>query len=193
MVWVGGEVRYPGRYTLKSTTERLSDVIARAGGLTPKAYANGVVFNRKRNKTGRVGLDLPEALRNPRHGDNIELVDGDSIMVPAYEPIVLMKGALNSPVAVAYVPGASIDYYIRAAGGGNTKADVKKAYVSQANGKVESRNRHLLLFRSTPRPDPGSTVFVPEKDPNQRFDWASLVTTSTSLLTAVITIIAVTR
>ena len=41
MVYVRGEVQYPGTYVLKNKSERISDVIARAGGLTPYAYEQG--------------------------------------------------------------------------------------------------------------------------------------------------------
>jgi protein involved in polysaccharide export with SLBB domain len=45
-VRVLGEVMRPGTYDIKRG-ERLSDVLARAGGLTPQAYAFGAVFTRE--------------------------------------------------------------------------------------------------------------------------------------------------
>src|SRR3954470_2250552 len=42
LVAVSGQVKHPGRYALKSKTERLRDLIDRAGGLTDQAYAGGV-------------------------------------------------------------------------------------------------------------------------------------------------------
>jgi protein involved in polysaccharide export with SLBB domain len=41
-----GEVLYPGLYTITSKDERISDVIKRAGGLTPYAYAEGASLKR---------------------------------------------------------------------------------------------------------------------------------------------------
>ena len=38
-VVLSGQVKSPGRYSLRSKTERLADLIERAGGLTPEAYA----------------------------------------------------------------------------------------------------------------------------------------------------------
>lgn len=46
MVYLQGEVRYPGSYTLLRG-ERLSQVIERAGGLTQEAYILGSVFTRE--------------------------------------------------------------------------------------------------------------------------------------------------
>lgn len=41
-----GEVRFPGRFTLLSRSERLSDIIRRAGGLTTEADPDGAYFAR---------------------------------------------------------------------------------------------------------------------------------------------------
>jgi protein involved in polysaccharide export with SLBB domain len=46
-VSVEGEVLYPGNYTLSGNKERLSDIIARAGGLKQTGYATGAILIRK--------------------------------------------------------------------------------------------------------------------------------------------------
>ena len=165
---VAGEVRYPGRYSLKTKTEKITDLIERAGGLTTDAYANGVIFYRTRNGVGRIGIELPDVLRNSKSLDNLPLQDGDSLFIPRYSAVVAVQGAVNSPVSVTYAPGKSIEYYIRAAGGPSLKADLGRAYVTQPNGKVETRQAHFLLPDGIPRPKPGSTVFVPEHDASYR-------------------------
>ncbi len=50
-VRVEGEVSYPGNYVLQSKTERVSDLIKRAGGLTREAYASGVYLKRLNNNS----------------------------------------------------------------------------------------------------------------------------------------------
>jgi protein involved in polysaccharide export with SLBB domain len=45
-VKVEGEVLYPGVYTITSKNERLSDLVKRAGGLTPSAYTEGASLKR---------------------------------------------------------------------------------------------------------------------------------------------------
>lgn len=50
-VRVEGEVAYPGNYVLQNKTERVSDIIKRAGGLTKEAYANGVYLKRLNNNS----------------------------------------------------------------------------------------------------------------------------------------------
>jgi protein involved in polysaccharide export with SLBB domain len=46
-VLLDGEVVYPGFYTINTKKEKISDVIRRAGGLRPEAYAEGAVMLRR--------------------------------------------------------------------------------------------------------------------------------------------------
>ena len=184
-----GRVKYAGTYTLLSKTERLADVIARAGGLASDADSAAIVFIRQRDSTGRIGIDLPRVLRDRRFVDNLILVDRDSIFIPPYNGVVMVRGEVNSKaMAVAWVRGADIDYYIRSAGGGTIKADEGRSYVTQPNGKVETRHRSAMVFLSVPQPQPGSVVEVPQKDPNKRRDWIAVAQTSMSLLASLVTI-----
>ena len=48
-----GEVLYPGMYVLSSKQDRISDLIKRAGGLTPEAYLEGAYLSRV-NSSGMV-------------------------------------------------------------------------------------------------------------------------------------------
>ncbi|MBA3341161.1 MAG: SLBB domain-containing protein [Gemmatimonadaceae bacterium] len=164
---IAGEVRFPGRYSLRTKTEKVSDLIRRAGGLTPEAYADGVTFYRAKDSVGRIGIALPDILRSPASRDNLQLQDGDSIFIPRFNAVVNVKGAVNSPVAVTYVPGKNLEYYVRAAGGITRLGDLRYAYVTQPNGKVEATSGKFI-FRNNPRPRPGSTVFVPPKDTSER-------------------------
>lgn len=200
-VSIVGRVRYAGSYTLLSKTERLSDVLQRAGGLSSDADSAAIVFIRQRDSTGRIGVDLPRVLRDPRHVDNLILVDRDSIYIPPYNAVVMvrgevnaLRGTLNAPAAaVAYVKGADIDYYIRSAGGGTIKADEGRAYVTQPNGKVETRHRTALLYQSVPKPQAGSVVQVPERDPNSKREWISMAQTSLSLLASLVTVVVLVK
>ena len=93
MVQITGEVKYPGNYSLRSRDERLSDLIARAGGLTDAGFAEGARFSRALTQEEReratqllemahsadtidvnkitiknrysVGVDLPKAISEP--------------------------------------------------------------------------------------------------------------------------------
>ena len=189
-VTITGEVKFPGRYSLLSKTERLSDVIQRAGGLTDYAYAGGVTFYRKEGRLGRIGVDLARVMSDESFRDNLILQNGDSLYIPAYNGVVNVAGAVNSPVAVAYVPGANLDYYVSAAGGPSRKADTKRAYVRQPNGKVESVHRRFLLPDGVPHPGPGSMVYVPERDMNAKSGFAESLPVVASVLGSLVAVIA---
>lgn len=191
---IAGEVRYPGKYSLRTKTEKITDLIQRAGGITPDGYANGVTFFRKNDQVGRIGIELPEVLKDPESLDNLPLQDGDSLFIPRYTAVVSVEGAVNSPVAVTYSPGKSIQYYIRAAGGPSRTADVKRAYVTQPNGKVEARVSRFILPDGVPEPRAGSTVFVPTRDPSDKaFDLLTSAGSIAQILASLLTLVVALR
>ncbi len=190
-VTIAGEVQFPGTYALRTKTERLSDVLARAGGLTAEAYAGGVVFYRRNNRIGRIGVDLPDVLRKSKHRDNLTLLEGDSIYVPRYSGVVNVRGAVNSPVAVPHLPGRDLAYYIRAAGGTSRLADEGRAYVTQPNGKVESVHSVFGVIRRAPEPGPGAVVFVPAEDPDDKKDYTAMTASVAQILASLVAIVVV--
>jgi protein involved in polysaccharide export with SLBB domain len=189
-VYVGGEVKFPGSYTLVKKTERLSDVIQRAGGLTGEAYADGVNFTRRRNRVGRIGVDLPSVLKSAQHEDNVILFDGDSITIPRYDAVVRVDGAVNSPTALPYVKGKDMQYYIRAAGGGRLDADLPRTYVTQPNGRVDAVSRRFMLPDGQPTPRPGAVVTVPKRDRQERQDNLAARSQIVSIVATVATVLA---
>ncbi len=181
-VIITGEVRSPGRYTIMNKSERISDLVKRAGGVSSSANTDGAYYSRKRGSVSyqalaidsvrakrdtatRVGIDLRDVLRDSHSADDLLLEDGDSLDIPPVHGTVEVKGAVNSPTVVAIAPGEKLEHYIRAAGGPNHRiSDAGSAYVIQPNGKIESRHRVALIFRSDPTPRAGATVIVPVKD-----------------------------
>jgi protein involved in polysaccharide export with SLBB domain len=191
-VWVGGEVRYPGTYTIKQTAERLSDILNRAGGLTKQADPDASLFYRREDEAGRIGVNVGRALHNPRSTDDFVVLPGDSISIGTYKPYVQVKGAVNSPVTVAYAAGKSIRYYVAAAGGFSHNADEKGVFVKQANGSIESIVRNWLRPDVEPAPRPGSTVIVPEKTASDnKSDFAGVAAVVAPVLASLLTIITV--
>jgi protein involved in polysaccharide export with SLBB domain len=218
LVFVTGQVKHPGRYALLSKTERVSDLIKRAGGLTPQAYSGGVQFYRSYilghnpseqrppevgvsgraplppGFTERVGIDLPRVLKSSKFRDNIILAAGDSIHIPEYNPIVMVEGAVNAPGAVAYAPGKSLDWYVNAAGGYTQLGDSKHPYVTQPDGKREGVKRRAIFADDVPRPKSGAVVFVPARTgQEQPGNFVGVLGTVAQLVGAVVTLIVVAR
>jgi protein involved in polysaccharide export with SLBB domain len=190
-VSVTGEVRYPGVYSLRTKSDRLSDVIARAGGLTRQAYGEGIRFVRAQNDVGRINVDLARALRDSASSANVILQPGDSISVPEYQPSVKVSGAVNSPGSVLWRRGAGLSYYLSAAGGFSQHADKGAVSVRFANGEVRTR-RGGLFGGGAPKPGPGSEVMVPAEDPNaRRTDYVTLFGAIAQILASTVAIIVV--
>jgi protein involved in polysaccharide export with SLBB domain len=220
LVYLTGQVKHPGRYALHSKTERVRDLITRAGGLTPQAYAGGVQFYRSyapghrpgNNRpapisdpsvrrdtlptgfTERLGIDLPKVLKNRKAGDNVILVGGDSIHIPEFNPVVIVDGAVNSPGPVVYTPGKSLDWYVDAAGGYTQLGDNRRAYVTQPDGKREAVKRRAVLADGVPKPRSGAVVFVPARRiQEQPSNLAGILSVAAQVLAALVTIVVVTR
>jgi len=190
-VTITGEVMYPGTYALKAKDDRLADLVQRAGGLTPRAYPEGIQFVRAADNRGRINIDLPKALKDHGSRDNVILQPEDSIRIPEYQPSVTVTGAVNSPGSVLYRRGAGLDYYLSAAGGFTPVAQKGQVSVRYANGEVRTRRRSLL-FSSNPAPGPGSEVHVPAKDPNApHTDMVALVGAIAQILASTVAIIVV--
>jgi hypothetical protein len=139
-------------------------------------------------------VDLPRVLKDRKFADNLILAGGDSINIPEYNPIVRVEGAVNSPGAVAYARGKSLDWYVNAAGGYTQTGDNRRAYVTQPNGKREGVKRRAIFADDVPKPQSGAVVFVPPKvAQEQPSNVAGVITTVAQVLAALATIIVVTR
>jgi protein involved in polysaccharide export with SLBB domain len=186
-VEVFGEVMFPGPYALSRKDERLSDLVRRAGGLLPTAYADGARFVRRLDGAGRVDVDLTRAIAEPGgHGD-VVLQPGDSLYVPEYNPTVRVEGAVNSPSSVLYQEGEGLGYYIANAGGYARNADKARVSVRYANGSARVKSK-FLFFSSAPRPGPGSVVSVPAVRAEDRTDVRGLIADITQIMTTAVTL-----
>ncbi|MDF3052098.1 MAG: polysaccharide export protein [Geminicoccaceae bacterium] len=221
LVYLTGQVKRPGRYALLSKTDRVRDLLERAGGLTDQAYPGGIHFYRAYTPgrrpvdqrppqiadaaraerdtmppgySERVGIDLPQVLEDPAFRDNIILAGGDSIHIPEFNPIVMVEGEVNSPGAVAYTPNKSLDWYVNAAGGYTQLGDKNHPYVTQPNGKREGVKRRVIFADVVPKPNSGALVYVPRKVIQEQGPNAgAILGTTAQLIGALVTIIVVAR
>lgn len=195
-VYVVGEVKYPGKYAISSRNDRLSDMIERAGGLTPSAYTDGATLFRKRQFTqqeaqqtlanvegtdqeqeellaeqtrassAQIGIELPEVLQSPGSKYDLLVEQGDSLFIPQQLETVTIEGGVFYPTTIRYESGRSFRDYITAAGGFTDLARKKRAYIIYANGDV-NRTKKVLFFKNYPSVEPGATIIVPEDEPRE--------------------------
>ncbi|MEX2151908.1 MAG: SLBB domain-containing protein [Gemmatimonadaceae bacterium] len=189
VVTISGEVHFPGQYALKTRSERVADIVERAGGLTTEAYPEGTFFVRTKGDVGRVAIDVPQALKKKNSPDNLLLMDGDQITIPQRSNVVTVRGAVNAPNVVAFVNGKTIDYYIDQAGGEARNADRKRSFITQPSGKRETKT----ISNPSPKPMPGSLVVVPEIDPSDKTNWVQVMAAVAPILASLATLIVVFR
>lgn len=214
-VVVAGEVLFSGSYALSKKNERLSDLVTKAGGVTPAAYVRGARLIRTMTKDElrrkedalrmvnmgdsismkkldlsnkySVGINLELALSKPGSEYDMVLREGDILYVPEYVSTVKINGAVMYPNTVLYKKGENLRYYINQAGGFGNGAKKRKAYVVYMNGTVSR-----LKARSSKAIEPGCEIIVPAKDPKKKMSAAEIIgmgTSAASLATMVATLV----
>lgn len=191
MVEIRGEVAFPATYSLRTRTERLSDLVKRAGGVKETAYLAGARLVREEDNAGSVNIDLEAAVRNPGGREDLILRPGDQITVPEFNAVVKVQGAVVAPVSVQYRPGMGLDYYIANAGGFARNADKGRVSVRYANGSGDITRRTLLLFRNAPDVGPGTVITVPAKPDQEPFNTTQFFVSLAQVVASAATIIVV--
>ena len=191
---INGEVNFPGTYSITSREERVSDLVKKAGGLTQFAYTKGtrltrvateeelrvanemvdivetmadsVVMEARRAASGtfNVAIDLDAAMANPGGEADVILREGDVLDIPVESNVIRIQGAVKFPTAVNFDPKMRAKDYINAAGGYSERARRSKAYIVSMGGRAKK-------LRSWTKVDPGSEIFVPEKERRQRSEF----------------------
>ena len=197
VVKVDGEIMFQGDYVLSKKNLRLSDLIAKAGGMKPGAYVKGASLKRtltedekrrvetllkmSQNKGSAeamegmnlnikeypVGIDLVKALANPGSADDVILRDGDKLFIPQQQSTVNISGAVMYENSITYNKGVSVKEYIMQAGG---YQDIARKYpiVVYMNGKVQTTKRTFIFFKKYPKVEPGCEILVPAKTARDR-------------------------
>jgi protein involved in polysaccharide export with SLBB domain len=183
-VVVEGEVLNAGPYAVQFRDERLSNVIARAGGVTSDAYVRGARLTRD---SVLVGIDLERALRQPGGREDMIMQHGDVLTVPRFDPTVLVHGAVTFETRVLYREGQSLMDYVRQAGGTLEDAMEGRISIEYPNGQRATVGK-TLFFKTYPPVQPGSVIFVPRRA-SPPSDWSRIVSTSVSIVSAAATLI----
>ena len=134
--------------------------------------------------TYTVGIHLDEALANPGSTLDIELMDGDRLIVPRFNHTVRISGDVNAPNTVAFNEGQSYKYYVRQAGGFGDRAKKSHTYIVYQNGTMEVAKKGGKI-------EPGCEIVVPTKAPrddNAITRWLGIGTSLASLGTMFATI-----
>ncbi len=211
---IQGEVKYAGNFGITRKDEKISDIIQRAGGITPEAYIKGASLRRKielsmseyqaklaiaaqdSTMTAKdiekvsyqiVGIDLTAILANPGAVEDLQVRAGDQILVPSKMETVMVSGSVLSPVAHTFTQKKKLKDYVNGSGGFAERAKKGKVYVLYANGTTQA-TKPGLFGRRFPKVEPGCEIIVPEKPEvdkaGQASKWLAIASTLATLITA---------
>jgi protein involved in polysaccharide export with SLBB domain len=157
-VSIEGDIKYPGVYTIQKRGERLSELLARAGGPTTTSYFGGAQLIRKGQ---RLLVDVEEVYRNRTPEQDVVLLPDDRLIIPPRPHTVLVTGEVNRPGLLSFIKGDGVSGYIDRAGGLTDSSWY--AILTQPTG--ESRRVNFGFLRANPEVYEGSTVYVKKVPP----------------------------
>lgn len=112
---------------------------------------------KSRELVGGMGVDFRALFEKNDLSKDVLLMDRDQIIVPAQEQTVKITGQVVFPGLYTYVPGKTLKYYLREAGGYNWNARRSKVRIIRSNtGEWVKPNDNTIV-------EVGDTIFVPEK------------------------------
>lgn len=216
-VSINGEILYGGTYALTQKSERLSNLIEKAGGLTPYAYAKGARLIRKINEEERFRMQnvLDMAKQSAEGSDSIDISKLD--LGNVYYVGIDLEKALKNPNSdddiilregdVLVVP--EYNNTVRISGAVMYPNTVSYSsnkslsyYIEQAGGygvRAKKNKAYIIYMNGQVKKakkfsnnviQPGCEIIVPSKEKNQfkLQNILSIATTSASLATMVASI-----
>lgn len=113
-----------------------------------------------------ISIDLQKTLSNKNSKYDMVLQDGDVLYIPSSNPIVAIRGAVQTPSLKLYYDDShsNLKYYIDKAGGYSERPWRSRSYVTYANGRSK-RTRNFGFLHFYPEVKQGSVIVVPERPP----------------------------
>ncbi|MDQ1452321.1 MAG: hypothetical protein QOK38_2187 [Acidobacteriaceae bacterium] len=93
-IFITGQARYPGSYTVSSLSTLVSAIFA-TGGPAPQGSLRHILL--RRNGTTVADFDMYDLLVNGDKSHDVELLPGDVVYIPPAGPQVAVYGSVRSP------------------------------------------------------------------------------------------------
>jgi protein involved in polysaccharide export with SLBB domain len=166
-----------------SAAAKLSPGIGGAVGLQLiKAQQDQVINDLKAHPpTGRMVIDISADIDSWANTPaDIELRQGDVLVIPKRPGFVLVTGQVYNATAVTFTPGENANWYLSRAGGTNATANRKDTFIIRANGTVVGRPSGSWtdgkVFSTIL--NPGDVIVVPQKVIGAMAWWKTLIQTA---------------
>ncbi|MGB9202698.1 MAG: SLBB domain-containing protein [Terriglobales bacterium] len=127
-VFVVGQARHPGNYTVSSLSTLVNALFASGG---PSASGSMRHIQLKRNNLMVTEFDFYDLLLKGDKSKDARLLPGDVIYIPPTGPSIAMAGSVNVPAIYELRDGTTLASAIEMAGGLSTTADGQKAVVER--------------------------------------------------------------
>jgi protein involved in polysaccharide export with SLBB domain len=177
-------------YRLHDAAMNENSLIKKSGINYIKDSAGKIIDSSLSDPSEPVSIDLDKALKNKNSKYDMVLREGDIIYIPETNPIVTVKGAVQSELKIYFDKEHNkLGYYIDKAGGFGVRPWRKRIFVTYANGRSK-RTHNFGFLHFYPKVEAGSMVVVPLKPEGKNFgEFASqaIVTTLPLILVYLIT------
>ena len=173
---ISGEVLYPGKYVILSPSDKITDIINRAGGLRPLAYPESSQYIRNGQK---INISLSSILKNPDSNLNFSVQDNDKINIGSQPKTVIVKGEANKTGINKFVPGKNLNYYLKQAGGLTRYADKNHIWIEYPNGDSKKYRRFSIFY---PEIIDGTVIVIGKKEEMEPFDKTEFAKELTTIL-----------
>jgi len=130
-VSVMGDVKRPGTYSISSFST-VFHALYRAGGVVEPGDLRGIKVMRGGVLVGTA--DVYDLIVSGNDQSNIQLSEGDVILVPPYQGLARVSGAVKRPMRYEVKEGETLSDVLSYAGGFSTDANRSRATVIRQNG-----------------------------------------------------------
>ncbi|MCX7995257.1 MAG: SLBB domain-containing protein [candidate division WOR-3 bacterium] len=162
--------------------DRISDLISKAGGVTPWADLQNCYVMRSEKK---IEINLHEILTNINTESNIELEDGDIIVIPPLNAVVYVQGQVVNPGAFPFQPNLRASDYIGLAGGPLSEANISGAYIVRKGKRLSIKKDPVVLE--------GDRIVVPRQVFKFWQDYVEIGSVVASLILNYLTLMSLTK
>jgi protein involved in polysaccharide export with SLBB domain/uncharacterized protein involved in exopolysaccharide biosynthesis len=139
-IFVVGQAKAPGVYTISSLSTLINAVFA-SGGPSPQGSLRHIQLRRGDRVVQE--FDLYDLLVKGDKSHDVALQSGDVVFIPAVGPLVGVTGSVNTPAIYELQDGVTLGKLIETAGGLNVMADGSSATVERI---ADNQARTVLQF-----------------------------------------------
>jgi protein involved in polysaccharide export with SLBB domain len=137
-VFVVGEARTPGSYTVSSLSTVINALFA-AGGPSKNGSLRDIRLSRSSQQSLRI--DLYKFLLGGDKNDDVRLQDGDTIFIPMIGPVVGVAGNVKRPAIYEMAKPMTLREVLDLGGGANYAGWLRQVQIS----RVENHQRRIVV------------------------------------------------